>query len=305
MKKTGLLMFGMVACGITKGQNLNISKKIGFPTQTPTLAPTNTPTPHQITRKQELITKYGRALTVPAFEYHGDNYSMFEDCYNMNPETFAKQMRWLQENDYYAVTAIDLQGFVDGTEDLPGRSVILTTDSGNTSLKSIPRMIDVLQETNMHFNSFIWTKDMDADESNRCKNNICWDTFKKASNSGVFSIGSHTESHRDFGSLEPQEGIEELALSKKKIEDNIGREVISISWPYEVCPYYADSLTDMGYQYAFGGRSKPLLYCSVEKGDLLRWCLPRILPPNINGKSGRPSGLSLEEILVKFNKVEF
>ncbi len=81
----------------------------------------------------------------------------------------------------------------------------------------------------------------------------------------------------------------------------MGIDVYSISWPYEVCPYWSEDLYNMGYRYAFGGRSKPLYYCSVEKEDTENWCLPRILPPNISGKSGRPGGETLESIMKKFN----
>lgn len=267
-------------------------------TETPTSS--STPTP-EILRKEYLIEKYGRALTIPAFEYHGDEYSMFDNNYNMDQETFYKQMKWLGDNEYYAVTGPDLIGFLEGSLDLPGRSIILTTDSSNCSQKSIPRMIDVLGETAMHFHSFIWTKDMNENESTRCDGNACWNTFKNAVRSGVFTIGSHTETHRDFGLVEKQVGIDELYYSKKEIEDNLGIDIHSISWPYEVCPYWSEDLYNMGYRYAFGGRSKPLYYCSVEKEDIENWCLPRILPPNINGKSGRPSGETLESIMEKFN----
>jgi peptidoglycan/xylan/chitin deacetylase (PgdA/CDA1 family) len=302
---SGLLLTGIIQKRTPLEEVASRSKRIeSTPNATKEIpkeetSPTQTP---ELSRKFKMIEKYGRARTVPAFEYHGDEYSMFNGNYNMNQEAFYNQMKWLSDNDYYAATGIDLLNFINGVEDLPGRSVILTTDSGNSSQKSIPRMIDVLQETNMHFHSFIWTKEMNEGESTRCIDDNCWKTFRNAINSGLFTLGSHTETHRDFGLVEREEGVDELYLSKKEIENNLGMEINSISWPFEVCPYWAEDLYNMGYRYGFGGRSKPLYYCSVEKNDLNPWCLPRILPPNMNGKSGRPSGETLENIMEKFNK---
>ena len=92
-----------------------------------TISPANTETPTptkepekstpEITRKQMLIEKYGRARTVPAFEYHGDVYSMFDGGYNMDVESFYKQMKWLSDNDYYALTGEDLLAFLESRED--------------------------------------------------------------------------------------------------------------------------------------------------------------------------------------------
>jgi len=318
LKKSVIVGAGLTLAGCHSRPEIpNNLKKAQKPTFTPTseeiILPTKTQIPQEtpvktktlspeIARRQYLIEKYGFAKTIPALEYHGNKYSMYGDAYNMNPGTFEKQMTWFQENEYHAVTGAELTAFLNGSIDLPGRSVILTTDSGNTSQTCIPSMIDVLQRTGMHFHSFIWTKHMDTEESIWCVNDACWNTFREAIDSGVFTIGGHTETHRDFGLVNKQEGLDELFQSKKDIENNLGIEISSLSWPFEVCPYWADGLYDMGYRYAFGGRSKPLLDCSVEKKDSLRWCLPRILPPNIGGESGRPFGENLKGIMEKWNK---
>ena len=83
----------------------------------------------------------------------------------MNSETFVALMEWFQQNDVWAVSGEELIGFLDGTLQLPARSVVLTTDSGASSMDSLERMVPVLQRTGMHFISFIWTMQMTAEET--------------------------------------------------------------------------------------------------------------------------------------------
>ncbi|KKQ48049.1 MAG: Polysaccharide deacetylase family protein [Candidatus Woesebacteria bacterium GW2011_GWB1_38_5] len=256
---------------------------------------------------QRLIEKFGAARTIPVFEYHGDNYDMYPG-YNMNPDSFNKQMKWFKENEYHAVKGNELLKFLDGEKKLPARSIILTTDSGNTSMESMPRMIPVLKETGMHFLSFIWTKNMDHDETAKCSSNICWDTFRKGVESGVFTFGTHTESHRRFDEISPIDAVEDLKTSVQEIKDNIGVDPLFISWPHESCPAYVDKLEEMGFKGGFGGNSaRTIGEGYVEFGDpnKMRWCMPRLLPPNTAGVSGRPNGLKLNEIMEKYcNKLE-
>jgi peptidoglycan/xylan/chitin deacetylase (PgdA/CDA1 family) len=222
----------------------------------------------------------------------------------MDPATFTSQMQWFQENEYYAVNGKELVGFLDGTLNLPARAVILTTDSGNTSTKSLPRMLDVLAKTGMHFHSFILTGNMDAEESAGCTDDICWQLFREAASSGSFSIGCHSETHRDFALATSDEGLNELKMSKQKIEDRLGVTVTSLSWPYESCPAWENKLAEIGFKAAFGGRSRTLLECAVYKGDSLPYCLPRIFPPNATGFSGRPDGYTLQQIMEHYNSLK-
>jgi peptidoglycan/xylan/chitin deacetylase (PgdA/CDA1 family) len=251
-------------------------------------------------KRIENIEKYGVAKSIPAFEYHGDYYDMYPGYY-MNPDYFRQQMLWLQKNDFYAVTADELALWLDGKIDLPGRSVVLTTDSGYTSVASLERMIRVLQETGMHFISLIWTKNMNPEESKNCNENICWETFRKALLSGVFSFGTHTETHRDFTKIDTDEGIWDLQTSIKEIEENLGITPICLSWPYEACPNYDEKIFKLlGIKFAFGGSSRPVKDMSVRPKDDLRYCLPRLLPPAPNGVSGRPNGKTMEDLMREY-----
>jgi len=280
--------------GEAQAETTDSARKV-TPTQPPELAPTKKP-------KAELerrIEAYGVAKSIPAFEYHGDYYNMYPGYY-MDPGYFAKQMEWLAINDFHAVTADELVGYLNGELDLPGRSVILTTDSGNTSLNSLPRMVPVLKEYGMHFISFIWTKNMDKGESSVCKEDRCWKTFESALSSGVFSFGCHSETHRDFSKVKASEGLSELRSSMDEIESRLGIKVKCLSWPYEACAYTPDELKSIGLEFAFGGTSRPIMEMAVYPNDPMRYCLPRILPPAPNGVSGRPNNMTMEQIMERY-----
>lgn len=244
---------------------------------------------------------FGQAHSVPALEYHGDSYDMTVSIpgYSMNPELFVSQMGWLADNQVHAVTGPELDAYLAGEIDLPSRSVILTTDSGATSDRSMPRMIPVMQNTGLHFHSYIWTMDMEPSHPT-------WDIFREALATGHFTFGCHTETHRDMATLSETEGMAEMALSKRKIEQALGIEINSISWPFESVPSWAPRLAEIGFEYAFAGNSRgSVSEAGVVKADPDVWSLPRVFPPGLEGWSGRPSVSTLAEIISLYSGASF
>ncbi|HCC78164.1 MAG: hypothetical protein A2X25_04835 [Chloroflexi bacterium GWB2_49_20] len=261
---------------------------------------------HSISRTTDrlrLIKKFGPATRIPAFEFHGDNYYFYDGAYCMNPATFKYLMTWLQENEFWAASSDEVVAYIQGHLELPARSVILTTDSGNVSQTSLGRMIPVLQDTGMHFISLIWTRYMQANESVSCQGDICWNAFREARDSGVFSFGSHSETHRDFALLGKEDGLGDMLESKKEIEDMLGITPQLISWPFESVPSWASILADYGFAGAFagGGSRKTMLENVLLPNEPSPWDLPRILPPNIGTlTSGRPNGKNIQELMEMF-----
>lgn len=251
-------------------------------------------------RYREQLQSYGEASRILSLEFHGDNYWMYDGGYSMTPESFEEQMQFLMERDYHFVTAIELEMFITGKLPLPARSIVLTTDSGNASHESIPRITLLFQKLEReygyrpHMISAIWTMSMDEGESILCEDDACWSVFRNALDSGYFSFGTHTESHRDFASMSPEEGVSDIRQSINEIRVALGITVRGGTWPFESCPDYSDEL---GLEYFFGGRSYPIDDAYVHRGDELSMCLPRLFPPNPNGVSGRPNGLTLEQML--------
>lgn len=248
--------------------------------------------------RSRLIAKYGPADRALSLEFHGDYYYLMSGSYSMDPETFTWLMEWFQEHEVWSVNGAELIEFLEGTIQLPARSVVLTTDSGNSSVESLTRMVPVLQRTGMHFISLILTAKMNPEESIACQEDVCWETFREASKSGVFTFGSHSERHHDFSDLEAKHGLKDILHSKDEIEQNLGTAVELLSWPYESCPGWMDQLGEYGFKAAFGGRSRAIEDCSIYSQDELRWCLPRLLPPNRDTlTSNRPLGMTIDQMM--------
>ncbi len=295
------------------------------PTQT--LAPTSTPVPEAQQKIRAIMEAYGQvdekylteaywakmeadlAFQGPAnriltLEFHGDNYNMYDGSYSMTPESFYSQMEYLMANNYHFVTGPETLGFLEGWLPLPARSVILTTDSGGGgSLASFPRIIADFQALEAqygytpHMQSFIWTFAMEPKNSIRCKDDICWNSFRVYRDSGYFTFGSHTETHADFSTFDRSTTTWDLTTNITRIHDELGLNVYSLTWPFEVCSPYADIVRQVGIKFAFGGNTRGLKQNFTYFQDPSPLCLPRLFPPNPDGYSGRPRGQSLEDML--------
>ncbi len=183
LKRSAVALAGLSLAGCARAAGLTVTPSL-VPTGTPTALPTGTPTArpsataapsptptrvlspreqwlaaHEVERLRR-VKSYGAARTITALEYHGNSYTLNGGTIDMNPREFARQMRRLKELDAHSVTFDELHGFLNGSLELPVGSIILTTDSGQKSYKSMPEMLDILAETGQHFQSFIWTKSM-------------------------------------------------------------------------------------------------------------------------------------------------
>ncbi|MGO9482119.1 MAG: polysaccharide deacetylase family protein [Candidatus Kryptoniota bacterium] len=68
-----------------------------------------------------------------------------------------------------------------------------------------------------------------------------------------YEIGSHSCSHRDLSRLDHKSSWNELVNSKKKIEEIIGKEIRSLSFPYgRHNRYVVDQAREAGYEILFG-----------------------------------------------------
>jgi hypothetical protein len=291
----------------------------------PTLTPTATQNPDPATwTKEEVranhekerlayLEEQGPAKSIPALEYHSDLYWMYGGALEMSPKAFESQMAWFHENHVHSVTGDELRDWLNGTLELPARSVILTFDMGAHSSQYVPRMLDVFRKYQMFGLFTIYhpsnhSEGMDAGSAN-CPDDRCWEAFRIAYNSGYATIGTHTITHRDFAQVDEKEGMAEIEKSKQIIEENIGNgcEVFLLTWPLESVPSWAKNLKSIGIDLAFGGNTigYGILKNAVWKDkpeDFYQ--LPRIFPPNSNGLSGRPAGKTLEEIMKMYTAWE-
>lgn len=282
-----------------------------IPSPTPNLDPSTWTKEEVLAHHEEerlaYLEEQGAAKSIPALEYHGDDYRMTigGGVVELGPAGFESQMTWFHENHVHAVTGEELRQWLNGELDLPARSVILTFDLGDRSSQvSVPRVLDVFRKYQMFGLFTIYHPPshygLDAGTSPYCPDDRCWEAFRIAYNSGYATIGTHTITHRDFTQVDETDGVAEIAESKRIIEEKIGNgcEVFILTWPLEAVPAWAKNLKSIGIDIAFGGNTYPILQNAAWKDKPEDWYkLPRILPPGSNGISGRPGGKTLEEIM--------
>ncbi|OGC45258.1 hypothetical protein A2V49_01505 [candidate division WWE3 bacterium RBG_19FT_COMBO_34_6] len=253
------------------------------------------------------ISKYGTAKRIVPLEFHSDSYDMYEGVYTMTTESFREQADYLMSNDYHFLTIHEIQGFVYGWLELPKRSIILTSDPGPGSrpFESISRITGVFSELEStygykpHINIFLVTQGLTEEENYNCKDNICWQSYVNAVESGYFSLGTHTQFHNHHDQTSENVAREDITISVDNIKKNTGIRVYAISWPYELCSPHIEMLGDIGITIGFGGWSRSTGTNYVYSQDNLQLCLPRLFPQNPDGFSGRPKGLTLEEMLAQ------
>ncbi len=246
------------------------------------------------------LERCGSAQDILTLEYHGDSYIMYDGKYSMNPQAFRAQVEYLMQQDYHFATLHEVEGFVQGWLALPSCSVILTTDVSDehaASLLSIASTFTDLEAQygySPHMIAFIWTGTM---ESGVCWGGGCWEDLNEALETGYFTFGTHSYSHQDFGQITPAEQTEDLQRSISDMQAEMGLTPYALAWPFETCSAYPDTIRALGITLAWGGVTKPMEQNFTSWLNPRPLCLPRMLPPNIEGISMRPPGYTLQQML--------
>ncbi|MCG9896002.1 MAG: polysaccharide deacetylase family protein [Fimbriimonadaceae bacterium] len=137
---------------------------------------------------------------------------------------------------------------------LPPRAVALTFDDSYQGFYD--NAWPLLRDKKIPSAVFVHTAFVGS-QSGRPKMN--WDRLKELSESGLVTIGSHTVNHpAELGKLTEAEQIKELTESKKRLEDRLGIEIRSISWPNgEYSRRTIELAREAGYRFAFAMDSGP------------------------------------------------
>jgi hypothetical protein len=246
------------------------------------------------------LARCGSAQDILTLEYHGDSYTMYDGRYSMNPQAFRAQVAYLMQQDYHFATLHEVEGFVQGWLELPSCSVILTTDVSDEHAGSLLSIASTFADLEAeygyapHMIAFIWTGAMG---SGVCWGGGCWEDLNEALESGYFTFGTHSYSHQDFGQITPAEQAEDLQRSIGDMQAEMGLTPYALAWPFETCSAFPDSISALGITLAWGGVTKPMERNFTSWLDPRPLCLPRMLPPNIEGISMRPPGYTLQQML--------
>ena len=171
----------------------------------------------------------------------------------VSPTAFARQVAMLRENGY---------GTRDSSKPASGdqKGIMLTFDDGyDCFYRNVVPCLNPIGWTATVFviTDFIGRKnDWDLRLSVKPFVHMDEKQLKEISKMG-FEVGSHSCSHKDLTRLSRDQASDELDHSKKRLEDLLGREVMSFSFPYGRHDGTAVTLAkEAGYSALFGLGSK-------------------------------------------------
>jgi peptidoglycan/xylan/chitin deacetylase (PgdA/CDA1 family) len=190
-------------------------------------------------------------ISVPVLTYHHINPHA-GDIVTVTPEVFAAQMGYLADSGFTTLSIDELMKFLSSGEKICNKAVVVTFDDGwlDNYLYAVP----VLKKLKFKASFFIITGRVDAASSGAAKNlsyvptheeaKACiqsseavrvvfdWDLVRSVGEDRLFSFYSHTVSHRRCAELARADLMNELAQSKWRVENELGRPCPYLCWPY-------------------------------------------------------------------------
>jgi len=171
---------------------------------------------------------------------------------NTTPEMFSTQMRWLRNAGYQSV---DLSEMVDGLSNAQDMSkkVVITFDDGYRDI--FVDGLPTLKQCGFTATIFLAT-DRIRDTPMRFEgvDYLTWKDVRELHEAGM-CFGSHTVTHPDLRSMEPEQIDYELGFSKEVIEQKLGIAVESFSYPFpfpeedrDFTRFLGDTLENQGFK---------------------------------------------------------
>jgi peptidoglycan/xylan/chitin deacetylase (PgdA/CDA1 family) len=174
------------------------------------------------------------AMRVPILMYHSVSDNLFGKSHpyyqiNTSPQVFANQMRWLRANGYRTLDLTQMCTAMDAGQDL-SKTVVITFDDGYRDFYT--DAFDALRQCGFTATIFLAT-DRIRDTSVRIEgvDYLTWADVVELHKAGI-TFGSHTVTHPDLRSLGPEQIEYEVGCSKETIEQKLGAEVESFSYPF-------------------------------------------------------------------------
>jgi peptidoglycan/xylan/chitin deacetylase (PgdA/CDA1 family) len=207
----------------------------------------------------------GAERTLRVLMYHKVN-DLWPNPTTVPTGIFAEQMRLLEELDYTPV-ALDAvrDHYIHGLE-LPRGAVLITFDDGyrDNLLNALP----ILERHGYPAVLFAPVGFLDDarplphEESLHAlgvrNGTLRWDELAELERGGV-RIESHGIGHRPLAELDPAEALREIALSKLRLEERLGREVEAYAFvkgsQADFKPEHASLVQQAGYKLAFSSVS--------------------------------------------------
>lgn len=168
------------------------------------------------------------AVRVPIFIYHSVrphilNEAKAQDTYDVTPELFERELKYLKDNGYSVISLDALAGFLESGVKPPEKSVILTLDDGwrNQYKYAFP----LLKKYGFTATFFVYTNAIGI------KHFLTWNDILDMDKNGM-TIGSHSVSHPSFIGMPLADIKTEVTESKKILEEKLGKPILNFASPF-------------------------------------------------------------------------
>lgn len=192
-------------------------------------------------------------INIPILCYHNFNPTR-PGSMNLTPSRVEDQIKYLKDNGYNIIPLREAVEYLQGKRDsLPDKAIVITVDDGWQSAYTY--MLPLARKYNIPVTLFIYPQTISEG-----KNAMTWDELKQMKDSGLFDIQGHTYDHPNFKhakkSMSPEKYAKfvqnELAHSKKELEDKMNIKVSYLAWPFGIYDaYLEDQAAKAGYDMAF------------------------------------------------------
>jgi len=205
-----------------------------------------------VQRKKIPVLMYHRVVEDPPL---GSRHGIW-----VTARQFESQLRSLKERGFSAITLREYRSCMRGDASWPRKPILLTFDDGYEDNYTVA--FPLLQRYNCSAVVFLvadfsqrtnfWDNDEPVAPLLSCRQ------IQEMERGGV-EFGSHTLTHPHLSRVSSKEVFEEMASSKKAVEDLTGREVLSMAYPYgDVNGDVKTILKETGYGFGVATDSGPL-----------------------------------------------
>ncbi len=205
-----------------------------------------------------------RVKGIPALMYH-----KIGDCPRgsglrslwVRARDFRRQLSYLKEHGYLALTFSELARAEAGELPMPERPVLLTFDDGYANNYELA--FPILRETGLKANVFLVLETIGRHNAWHDPGTepwlrmLTWDQVREMQDSGLVEFGSHAMRHPNLTRIPLEEARWEIAESKRRLEEGLGRSVLAFAYPYGAGAYVPEIRAlarQAGYRYDFGIR---------------------------------------------------
>lgn len=183
-----------------------------------------------------------RLLSIPILLYHNiDGNGPF----SIDLDVLRSHFKLIRDRGIRVIPLVELIQRLENPEPFREKVVVITFDDGYVSMYR--KLLPLVSEFQFPVTLFVYT-DFVRPES---ENSITWGMLREMDNNGI-DIQCHTRTHQDLtllsgkiDFLSKRKLYEEIFLSKKIIEQNLGKEVVFLAFPYG---RYDLKIVDLAYK---------------------------------------------------------